>query len=121
MARIIVAEDDEGVRNVIRRSLEADGHEVIEAEDGAVALDLFREEPADLLVADLFMPRLDGIKLITHLRKQFPQVRVLAISGSVWERQPKFLEIAGRIDAVTTLAKPFTPKELREAVSRALA
>jgi two-component system chemotaxis response regulator CheY len=120
VAHILVVDDEPIVRNLVRRTLETVGHEVTEAEDGEVALAASREKPVDLVVADLFMPVMDGLQLIVQLREESPDTKVVAISGSVYERRPRFLEIAGRMEQVITLAKPFTSEELLAAVEEAL-
>ncbi len=120
MARILVADDEPSIRNIIRKALEQAGHEVVEAEDGVVALAAFKEQPADLVVVDIFMPEKDGLQLIAELRDEHPGTKIVAISGSVYERRPRFLEIAGRMESVATLAKPFSVDELLEAVKEAL-
>jgi two-component system KDP operon response regulator KdpE len=120
LARILVVDDEPIVRNLVRKTLERVGHEVGEAEDGEVALNLSKEQAFDLVVADLFMPVMDGLQLIVQLREESPDTKVVAISGSVYERKPRFLEIAGRMESVITLAKPFTAEELLAAVEEAL-
>ena len=120
MARILVVDDESVVRSLVRRSLEKAGHEVAEAEDGEVALNASKEKPFDLVIADLFMPVVDGLQLIVQLREEAPNTKVVAISGSVYERKSRFLEIAGRMESVITLAKPFTPEDLLAAVEEAL-
>jgi CheY-like chemotaxis protein len=120
LARILVVDDEPIVRSLVRKTLERVGHEVAEAEDGEVALKVNRERPFDLVVADLFMPVMDGLQLIVQLREESPDTTVVAISGSVYERKPRFLEIAGRMESVVTLAKPFTTEELLAAVEGAL-
>ncbi|UCG85471.1 MAG: response regulator [Gemmatimonadota bacterium] len=121
MARILIAEDEALVRNTLRRILELDGHEVVEAENGEVALALFREQHCDLVIADLFMPVMDGLELLNELSQKFPGTKLIAISGSVYERRPRFLEIAGRIQSVRTLAKPFTASDVTTMVNQTLA
>jgi two-component system chemotaxis response regulator CheY len=120
LARILVVDDEAIVRNLVRQTLERVGHEVTEAEDGEVAMQASRKRPFDLVVADLFMPVMDGLQLIVQLRAESPDTKVVAISGSVYERKPRFLEIAGRMESVATLAKPFTSEELVAAVEEAL-
>ena len=120
MARILVADDEPLVRNTLRRILEIDGHEVVEAENGEVALELFREQACDLVIADLFMPVMDGLELLNELSQRFPGAKLIAISGSIYERRPRFLEIAGRIRSVRTLAKPFTPPDVTAIVNETL-
>lgn len=120
MARILVVDDEPIVRELVRKTLERVDHEVAEAEDGEVALKLSKKQPFDLVIADLFMPVMDGLQLIVQLREESPNTKVVAISGSVYERKPRFLEIAGRMESVITLAKPFTPEDLLTAVEESL-
>ena len=120
MARILIVDDESAVRQVVRKALQQDGHEVIEAEDGEAALRLCSDHPVDLAITDLFMPVMDGLQLIVQLREQSADTKFIAISGSVYERRPRFLEIAGRMEAVVTLAKPFTVEELRTVVRESL-
>ena len=120
MARIMVVDDEEAVREILRAMLERESHSVVEAENGQIALDRLHEESADVVIADLFMPEMDGLQLITRLREESPETKVVAISGSMYERRHRFLEIAGRMDSVRTLAKPFTAQEVRDLVREAL-
>ena len=119
MLRVLVVDDEPNVRKVVRKTLESAGHEVAEAEDGKVALDYCRANPTDLVVVDLFMPVMDGLELIVQLREEFPDTKIVAISGAMYEKRPRFLEIAGRMTSVVTLAKPFTVEELLNAVQEA--
>jgi CheY-like chemotaxis protein len=121
MARILVVDDEGMVRKVMRRALEADGHEVVEAENGKVGLERLAEYSADLVIVDVFMPVMDGFEFISRLQKDYPPLKVLAISGSTYQQGPKFLEIAGRMSGVRTLAKPVTPDALLAAVHEMLA
>lgn len=120
MARILVVDDEPPVRKVVRQALENSGHEVVEAEDGEVALEACRAKAVDLAITDLFMPGMDGLQLIARMNEEFPGTKIVAISGSVYERRPRFLEIAGRMESVVTLAKPFSVEELLAAVRKAL-
>ena len=121
MARILIVDDEVLVRNTLRRILERDGHEVVEAENGESGLESFRSQPSDLVIVDLFMPVMDGLEMLSELRQEFPGTRAIAISGSVYERRPRFLEIAGRIGSVRTLAKPFTAGDVTAIVNETLA
>jgi CheY-like chemotaxis protein len=120
MARILVVDDEDLVRNTLRRILERDGHEVLEAENGEVALEKFKQQQTDLVIVDLFMPVMDGLELLNELRLEFPGTKMIAISGSIYERRPRFLEIAGRMESVKTLAKPFTAQEVVGVVNETL-
>ncbi len=120
MAQILIVDDEPTVCDIVRLTLERAGHQVYEAPDGEAALLVCNEHQVDLVITDLFMPNMDGLQLIVKLREKSPGARVVAISGSVYEGRPKFLEIAGRMESVLTLTKPFTPDELLAAVEEAL-
>ncbi len=79
--RVIVADDVDVVRESLRLALERGGYEVAEAADGEEALALLRERGADAIVADLWMPRMDGVALLKAVRCEAPAVKVIAISG----------------------------------------
>jgi len=78
---VLVIDDEEAVRAYLRLILEREGHEVWEAEDGAAGIDRVREHAPDLVITDLVMPRMGGLETIRELRRGYPQVRIVAISG----------------------------------------
>ena len=82
MARILVVDDLDYIRALARRTLELAGHEVAEAVDGGEALALYRRRPADVVVCDLVMPVLDGLETLRALRREFPDVAFVAMSGA---------------------------------------
>ncbi len=114
MARILVVDDDAGIRDLLRAVLEHEGHEVSEAENGAEGLRQYQEAPTDLVMIDMQMPGMDGLELLKELRRTFPRVKVIAISGG-W----RTLEVA-RTFTPHTLEKPFALDAVRAAVSRVL-
>jgi DNA-binding response OmpR family regulator len=120
MARILIVDDDIQVRKMLCKALERAGYETVAAPDGKVAMRLFRENPADLVITDLIMPEKEGIETIMELRRDFPQVKIIAISGGGIIEAEKYLYIAEKSGAQLTLAKPFTLRELLEAVQSLL-
>jgi len=106
IARILIVEDDAGVREFLRETLELEGHEVVEAENGREALELYRDRAADLIITDLVMPELDGIGMILALRKEFPQVRIVAVSGAGPSAPGDYLPAARALGALRTWVKP---------------
>jgi CheY-like chemotaxis protein len=114
MARILVVDDDVGIRELLRAVLEPEGYEVSEAENGSEGLQRYQGAPTDLVIIDMQMPGMDGLVLMLTLQRAFPRVKVIAISGE-WRR----LEVA-RTFTPHTLQKPFTLEAVRAAVSRAL-
>ena len=118
---ILVIDDEQPVRAVLRQMLEKAGYRVEEAPDGTVGMDLLRNHPIDLLITDLFMPHKEGIETIVEVRKYFPQVKIIAISGGGRTGKLDFLPMAESFGALRTLAKPFERTELLEAVRAVLA
>ena len=114
MSRILVIDDEEGIRRLLRDTLEDAGYEVVEAEDGEEGLRLFSAEPADLVITDILMPKRSGIETISDLRSKHPGVKIIAVSGGGRTENLEFLEIAGKVGADRTIAKPF---DLDEVVS----
>jgi DNA-binding response OmpR family regulator len=112
MARLLVMDDDETLRGALRVALEAAGYEVAEAADGAAGLRLYREQGADLVLVDIFMPERDGLEVIRALRAETPHPKIVAISGGGRTGQTDMLRAAAVLGAARTLRKPFTPREL---------
>ena len=119
MARILLIEDEEGVRGTVRLILESDGHGVREAGDGGQGVALFEEHTFDLVITDLYMPGKEGIETIQDIRALSPAVPILAISGGGW-RQGDALVDARLLGAAATLTKPFSAGDLRRAVNELL-
>lgn len=115
MARILVIDDDESIRFLIRAVLEPEGYEVIEAENGYEGWLCYQAEPADLVITDMQMPVMDGLELLMKLRRAFPWVKVIAISGG---RRP--LEVA-RTFTPHIFEKPFSLEEILDTVNALVA
>ena len=119
MARILVIDDDALLRRVIRVALEAAGYEVIEAGDGTAALRVYREQGADLLLVDLFIPEPDGLEVIRTVRAEAPGAKIIAMSGG-GSLKLDLLAAAAAFGASRTLWKPFVPDVLLAAVRELL-
>ena len=89
MARILVAEDEEGLRSLVARALLLDGHEVVTANDGAEALDVLTRENGEfeLLLTDIRMPIMDGIALALAAARDHPDLGILLMSGFADQRE----------------------------------
>ena len=81
MARILVVDDEEGIRTLLRNILVREGHHVTTAADGVEALQVVDTQPVDLVITDLIMPEKEGVETISELRKRFPAVKIIAMSG----------------------------------------
>ena len=115
MSKILLVEDQDEVRWMLRRYLERADYHVEEAPDADVALELYRENPADLVVTDLLLPRKTGLELIVDLRREWPHVKIIAISTS-----EKMLAQARLAGATEALHKPFLPSKLLEIIKQLL-
>jgi len=120
MARILIAEDEDGLRGLVARALTRDGHTVATANDGAEALDvLMREQGAfELLLTDIRMPIMDGIALALAVARDHPQIAILLMTGYADQR-----ERASGLEALIhdVITKPFTLATIRSAVRKAIA
>ena len=119
MARILIIDDDESLLFTLGQLLAAAGHAVTTAPDGLEAAKLFRAEPFELIITDIIMPQREGLETIITLRRDFPDVGVIAISGCAIQSKT-YLAMAARLGAHRTLAKPFTPQQLTSAIADTL-
>ena len=112
MTRILVADDDQDVRDALRVALEIEGYEVEAVPNGERAMQAHEKRPADVLITDLFMPERDGFETVKYFRERNPGMWIVAISG--WKRSQKtdHLAVARHAGADVILRKPFTPGEL---------
>ncbi len=117
-ATVLVVDDEQSLRDFLRRSLEAEGFHVVEAPDGESALNIIqaRTEPFDLVLTDLSMPRIDGRRVSETVRRYRPSVAVLCMSAD-----PDAVPHVESSDTpVRVLLKPFTPDDLYHAVRDAI-
>lgn len=121
MAKILIADDEESVLEMLKRVLAMDAHEVVVARDGEEAIRAIRTEQPDLAVIDLFMPRKEGLETIMQARKVFPKLKIIAISGGNPRHGMSFLEMATHLGAHRSLAKPFAVEEFRTMIAELLA
>ena len=120
MARILIIDDESQIRSMLRLMLERVGYEVMEAADGMEGIRQYRDNPADLIITDLIMPNKDGIGMIIDLKKEFPQVKIIAMSGGGVNRPEGYLDGAKKLGATRTLTKPIDRDEMLTAVKETL-
>src|SRR5207244_8036942 len=117
MARILVVDDSDAVRDICRKFLEASGHEVTEAEDGEEALRLYQADPPDGVLLDITMPGLSGLQVLARLREIDPNARVSMLTAL--NEEGRVLE-AVRLGARDYVVKPFQSRRVLDAVDRLL-
>ncbi len=120
MSRILIIDDEQAIRSVLRRALERAGHEVSEADDGQAGLKQIAQSPFDLVVTDIVMPTMEGIEFILQLHREKPGLKVIAVSGGGRVAPKAYLDMARSAGATSVLAKPFAIDELLAAVDAAL-
>lgn len=120
MARILVVDDEEPLRVLLRTMLERDGYEVEDAPNGIVAMRLLRDHPADLVIMDILMPEKEGIETIQEVRAAYPDTKIIAISGGGQIGPESYLEMARSFGAHRTLNKPVDRDVLLETVRELL-
>lgn len=120
MPNILIIDDDNQFRTMLRKMVERNGYEVIEASDGKEGIKLYRKNPTDLIITDLIMPDKDGIETIQELRKDFPDVKIIAISGGGRLGPHDYLHLAKMLGAQRTLTKPIELDELLKAIEELL-
>jgi CheY-like chemotaxis protein len=120
MKHILLVEDDEGLRSLLRISLEKLGHAVTEARDGKEAVALFNKGPVDLVVTDLMMPEKEGLETIRELRRGHPELKIIAMSGGGRTNARDVLKAAKLFGATTVFSKPFSAADLQNEVEKLL-
>ena len=120
MERILIIDDEHQIRSMLRLMLERDGYEVVEAPDGIEGIRAYRQKPADLIITDLIMPNKDGIGMIIELQKEFPDVKIIAMSGGGLNKPEGYLKGAKKLGAAYTLTKPIDREKMLRAVKNTI-
>jgi DNA-binding response OmpR family regulator len=118
--RILVIDDDPGVRSTLAAMLEERGYHVSLAENGERGLAAFRRERPDLVITDIVMPVKEGLETIRELRSEQPEVPIIAISAGARMGRHDFLDIARQLGVWDVAAKPFDPDDFIARVERCL-
>ena len=120
MSRILLVDDHEPVCISLQAMIKGMGHQTLMATNGRQALALHRQTPVDVLLTDIFMPDMDGYELIQRFRQDYPEVKIIAMSGGI-PRAPggPYLEVAEKFGAQWLLHKPFSATRLIEVICEA--
>ncbi|OPZ61099.1 MAG: Sporulation initiation phosphotransferase F [Deltaproteobacteria bacterium ADurb.Bin510] len=120
MARILVVDDDCLIQELLRRTLEDQGHEVALASNGCEAMVIYEDSQVDLVITDMVMPKKNGIELIRDLTDRDPAVKIFAMSGGGHLSSNDYLRIAEIMGVKRTFAKPIEIRPLLNAVTEVL-
>jgi len=118
--RVLIVDDDPGIRRTLHILLSREGFQVSHARDGVEALRLWRDQGGDLVITDLHMPEKNGIETIVELLAHSPGMRIIAMSGGGQTKRLDLLGNASMLGAVLTIEKPFTLNEMMSMVRQAL-
>jgi len=118
--RILIIDDEQIVLEVLRKILELEGYEVATAANGDEGIELFSQKPFDLVITDMVMPEKDGLQTILDLRKETPDLAVIAMSGGGTISKERYLAVAGYLDGIITITKPFSLESITGAVAKLL-
>ena len=121
MARILIIDDNAQLREMLNLMLTQAGHDVAEAGSGEMGVNLYRANPADLVVVDILMPEKGGLETIVELKRDFPNARLIGISGGFQKKTDESKTLAELLGVHRTLSKPFASEELLKAVREVLA
>ena len=120
MTCILVIDDDAQIRQMLRQMLQRKGYLVVEAADGNEGITLMRTEPIDLVITDIIMPEKEGIETIIEIQRDFPDVKIIAISGGGRIGAQHILKTAESFGVTHTFAKPFGQEGLLKAIKELL-
>ena len=120
MARILIIDDDDTLRGIIVKSLTHAGHQVSNTNNGRKGVEMYRANPVDLVITDMVMPEQEGMETIKILHREYPELRIIAMSGGL-EGSNLYLDLTRRLGAACTLPKPFTLQQLKEAIEIVMA
>jgi CheY-like chemotaxis protein len=116
--RILVVDDNADMRDSLQMLLQRLGYDSEGARDGQQAMEIQRRRPAHVLITDIFMPGKDGIETIEAFRREWPRIRIVAMSGGGTVATRDYLEVAPEIGADAVLRKPFSLEALTEVLRR---
>ncbi len=120
MATILIIEDDDDLRMTIAELLEMQGYAVLQASNGCKGLDLVHTRSIDLIITDIFMPDKDGLEVIRELKKGYPHIKVIAVSGGGARGIFRYLDYARKFGVDKAFDKPVDSDVLLDAVEQVL-
>lgn len=112
MADILLIDDDDDFRTMLRITLQRLGHQVVEAGDGNKGIEFHKQQHFDVVLVDLIMPEKEGMETITEMRVNRPDTKIIAISGGGRISAKDILPMAKAVGANQVLAKPFSNEEM---------
>ncbi len=117
---ILLVDDDDQFRGMLSEALTGEGFQMREASDGRQGVKLYVEQSSDIVITDLVMPEQEGLEMIVEMKRLHAEVKIIAISGGGRGSSQNYLKMAKAFGAQIVLAKPFSHREILEAISQVL-
>ncbi len=118
--KILIADDDVALNEMLCRMLERSSYETLSALNGKEAVEICHKEPVDLIVTDIFMPEQEGIATILEVRREFPDIKIIAMSGGGNSGMKDYLNMAKLLGSEGIITKPFSNSELIQLIAKLL-
>jgi CheY-like chemotaxis protein len=120
MQHILIIDDDKAIQSIFTQLLENNGYSVETASEGREGLRKLKARTPDLIITDIMMPEMDGLEMVTYIRRNHPDLPVIAISGGMQAAPVNFLPMAKQFGACKVFEKPLALATLLEAVQELL-
>ncbi|MEE8126685.1 MAG: response regulator [Nitrospirales bacterium] len=120
MAYILIIDDDPQVCSLLKQVFEDEGYTVQSALNGVEGINRYRDKPAELVILDILMPEKEGLETIVDLRREFPHVKIIAMSAGSERAKINLLDLARRLGAQHTITKPFDLLAITDLVAKLL-
>ncbi len=120
MAYILIIDDDPQVCSLLKQVFEEEGYTVQSALNGVEGINRYRDKPAELVILDILMPEKEGLETIVDLRREFPHVKIIAMSAGSERAKINLLDLARRLGAQHTITKPFDLLAITDLVAKLL-
>ena|ERR1700761_6268344 len=115
--RVCIVDDDDLVRRVIALDLQTFGFDTVEVAEGRAVAQVLSQRPVDAIVVDMLMPGMDGLEVIREVRRDWPDLKIVAMSGGGRLDADHYLSLAAHLGADACIAKPFSGERLKAALA----
>ena len=116
MAHILIIDDDLQLLDMLRQTLEREGYNVVVASNGKAGIKIYREDPVDLIITDMIMPEKEGIETIIELKRDYPDVKIITMSGGGIISSEQYLDISRKLGVEQSFTKPIEREKLLFAI-----
>ena len=116
MAHILIIDDDEQILKMLKQAIERKGYKVTTATNGVEGIKLYKETLADVVITDIVMPEMEGLEAIRKLRKEYKDIKIIALSGGGFVDPKEYLKLAKHFGAQYTFSKPADLREIFSAI-----